>query len=276
MPSLAVKGAILHYESFGDGPLLILIAGANGRGSIFYETAKLLSTQYRVICWDRRGYSRSILRGIQEFNSKLATDADDAAHLIRHLTPEGEAPAASVIGTSSGAIVAQTLLLRHPEIIKVTAAHEPPSFDVLPMQSRSQAAGLMDHIYDIYRASGPEAAMETFSDGLSEGDDATMMRECMDPAQGDEIRANSLFWFEFELRQYPSSKLDLEKMAKLGNRYLPLAGLESGDGLIVRPISIIANAMGKSVARLPGGHVGYMVHPQEWAAEMLKVLGAAN
>jgi hypothetical protein len=65
--------------------------------------------------------------------------------------------------------------------------------------------------------------------------------------RSDEIRANSLFWFEFELRQYPGSVLDLDAIVKEKEKYVPGAGTDSGDGLGVAPIATIARAVEKDV-----------------------------
>lgn len=60
MPELNVPGAILHYETLGsDGPLHLLIPGAQGTGSIFHASAQFLAADFTVVCWDRRGYSKS-------------------------------------------------------------------------------------------------------------------------------------------------------------------------------------------------------------------------
>lgn len=109
MPVLKVPGANLHYTTFGTGPPLLLIPGADGRGSIFHPLAKTLLFQFKVICYDRRGYSQSFLTGKQDLTNRLNTDADDAQKLIAHVFTSS----AYVFGTSSGAIVAQTLLARH-------------------------------------------------------------------------------------------------------------------------------------------------------------------
>jgi len=62
------------------------------------------------------------------------------------------------------------------------------------------------------------------------------------PARGDEIRANSLFWFEFELRQCPGSVVDLDTIVK-EKEYVPTAGTDSGDEPGVAPIATIARAV---------------------------------
>ncbi|KAI9734264.1 MAG: hypothetical protein M1834_002368 [Cirrosporium novae-zelandiae] len=271
MPALKVPGATLHYETFGTGPILLLVPGADGRGSVFHNTAKYLASHFTVICWDRRGFSKSFLVGPQDFSNRLSTDADDAELLIRHLSRE---PAA-VFGNSSGAIVAQSLLARHPDCVKAVVVHEPPCLSVLLEQPRTQGTELMQHIYDTYRARGPEAAMEVFTSRLSEGDDdGAMMRHCMDATRGDEIRANMLFWFEFELRQYTGAAVDMAGIEMEKEKYIPAAGIDSGEGgPVVSPIATIAGRLGKKVVRIPGGHVGFMTQPEEFAHglwEMLK------
>lgn len=91
--------------------------------------------------------------------------------------------------------------------------------------------------------------MEAFTAGLSEGQDSPMMRRCMDPAQGYEVRGNSLFWFEFELRQYPGSVVDLDAIVK-EEKYVPTAGTDSGDGPGVAPITTVARVVEKDVTWL--------------------------
>lgn len=270
MPELVVPGAILHYETFGsDGPLLLFVPGADGRGSVFHPSAQFLAAHFTVVCWDRRGYSQSFLVGQQDFQHRLQTDADDAQQLIVHLSRNGTA---IVFGTSSGAIVAQQLLASHPKCVATLIAHEPPAFSVLPEQFQLQAHGLINHVYSTFRAHGADAAMETFTSGLSEGPDSNMMRYCMDGKRGDEIRANCLFWFEFELRQYTSAPIDVEALIKAKEKLILVAGEDSGDGPGVGPVKAIAGQTGKEILRLPGGHLGYMVVPEVFAKKLLELL----
>ncbi|XEV04751.1 hypothetical protein FSHL1_010038 [Fusarium sambucinum] len=256
MPELTVPDAILHYETFGTtGPVLIFIPGANGHGSIFHTVAKSLSASFTVVCWDRRGYSQSYLVGKQDFENRLQTDADDAQRLIAHVSRDGTA---IVFGTSSGAVVAQQLLATHPDCVAKLISHEPPAFGVLPKE------------FD--KAQGPEAAMEVFTSGLSGGPDAEMMIYCMDAKRGDEIRANCLFWFEFELRQYTIAPVDIDSLDKAKEKLILTAGDESNDGPGAGPIKAIAMRLGKEVLSIPGGHVGYMTVPDMFAKKIEELL----
>ncbi|OBS29613.1 hypothetical protein FPOA_03549 [Fusarium poae] len=270
MPKLTVPGAILHYETFGtSGPVLVFIPGADGRGSIFHTVAESLAASFTVVCWDRRGYSQSYLVGEQDFGNRLQTDADDAQRLIAHISRDGKAV---VFGTSSGAVVAQQLLATHPDCVAKLISHEPPAFGALPKEFELQASGLINHIYNTYRAQGPEAAMEVFTSGLSEGPDAKMMRHCMDVNRGDEIRANCLFWFEFELRQYTSAPVDIEGLERAKEKLILVAGDESIDGAGAGPIKAIAMRLGKEVQRIPGGHVGFMTVPDLFMKRIFELL----
>lgn len=62
-----------------------MIPGASGAADPFHMTAEHLSAQFTVVLYDRRGFSRSVLDGPQDYGRRLATDADDVRRLIEHL-----------------------------------------------------------------------------------------------------------------------------------------------------------------------------------------------
>lgn len=267
MPTLQLAGVDLHYETLGSGPLLLLITGADGRGSSWKPLAQELSAKYTVAYYDRRGFSQSVITGAQNYADRLATDAADAAALVSLLSPD---VGATVIGSSSGAIVAINLLLKCPGKVLKLVCHEPPAFGALEPPMRAQGEGMVNHIYDIYRKSGPIAAMEVFTSGLAVGQEGALMRSLMHPGHSHEMRANTQFWFEFELRQYPCSKIDTDGLVALKEKFVPAAGVESGDTVGVAPIASLANAVGKPILRLPGGHLGFVSDPKPWAREFLE------
>ena len=267
MPTLQLPGVDLHYETLGSGPLLLCVMGAQGNGSAWKSLAQELLSKYTVAYYDRRGFSNSTITGEQNHTERLSTDADDAAALIAHLSPE--APA-TVLGNSSGAIVALNLLLKHPSKVHKLVCHEPPAFGALPPHQQAFGEGVVNHIYDVYRNSGPIAAMEAFTGGLAVGKEGELMRSSMHPRTSHEVRANALFWFEFELRQYPTSKVDVEGLMALKEKFVPAAGVESGNEVGVAPIACIAGALGKEILRLPGGHLGFITDPKPWARDFLE------
>ncbi|KAH0268629.1 alpha/beta-hydrolase, partial [Aureobasidium melanogenum] len=271
MPILNVQGANLHYEILGSGQPLLLITGAGGNGSAWHPAAQHLSQHYTTICYDRRNHSASTITGPQDYSNRLDTDASDAACLIKHISSSGKA---IVVGNSSGAIVAMHLLLNHPDCVDMLVSHEPPAFGALPPEFRAKGEAIINHIYDRYRTSGPIAAMEEFTSSLFMGSESELICELMHPAISHEFRANCLFWFEFELRQYPCSDVDVAGLVKLKEKLVPAAGIDSGDGVGVAPIAAIAAATGRDILRLPGGHIGFMTQPQKWSEALAKGIQA--
>lgn len=269
MPSLDVPGAVLHYDSFGSGPLILFITGADGRAESFHKVAQLLADHFTAVCYDRRGYSKSLHKGSQDLNNRLSIDADDAHLLIEHLSP---GQAAFAFGSSSGAIVAQRLLERHPGSVKKLFSHEPPAFALLPEEYRLQASGLMDAVYDTYRAHGTAKAIDVFTTGFANEEDGPLMRDCMDSTRGHDVRANAMFWFEFELKQYTSSPVDLEILGREKEKFVPAAGIKSGGGPGVGPIAVISQVVGKDIVRFPGGHLGFMTVPEEFTNTLKELL----
>ncbi len=140
----------------GSGPLLILIPGASGTGESFRPLASHLISQYQVVTYDRRGFSRSHLDGPQDYDHRLATDADDVRRLIEHLTDQP----ALVFGSSSGAIVALEVLTRYPERVQTVVAHEPPVVSLLPDAAKWWA--FFDRVYDSSHKNGIPKAMHQF------------------------------------------------------------------------------------------------------------------
>ncbi len=100
---LKVNGAKIYYEVRGSGPSVLFIAGATGDGGHFERVAELLSDEFTVVSYDRRGNSRSP-RPEGWKSTSTEEQSADAAGLIEAL---GLAPAA-VFGTSGGRSSAST------------------------------------------------------------------------------------------------------------------------------------------------------------------------
>src|SRR4029450_12721520 len=101
MPRVAVNGTELYYEIRGTGPPVLLIMGATGDGGHFDELAELLSDEFTVVSYDRRGNGRSPVPPGWT-TASAGEQADDSAALLDAL---GTGPAA-VFGTSAGGICA--------------------------------------------------------------------------------------------------------------------------------------------------------------------------
>jgi acetyltransferase/esterase len=267
MSVLEVPGARLFYELRGAGPLLVMVPGASGDGTAYQRLAGELSGRYQVVTYDRRGFSRSQLHGAQDYEHRLQIDADDVRRLIEQLSGEP----ATVFGNSSGALVALDLLIHHPTVVATVIAHEPPAMRLLPDADRWVA--FFDSVYDTYRTSGIHPALQQFAKAIADGPDRVAMANARDPNKGSQIAANVLYWFERELRQYTRAELDLEALAAHADRLVLAGGRESRQRITYQPNTVLAARLGKPIVDLPGGHVGLIMQPADFARELLDALG---
>jgi pimeloyl-ACP methyl ester carboxylesterase/SAM-dependent methyltransferase len=260
MSYLDVPGARLYYETHGSGPTLVMIAGAGGAADIFRMVTEHLATRYTVVIYDRRGFSRSRLDGPQDYGHRLATDADDVRHLIAH---HGDEPAI-VFGASSGAIVALTVLARHPDTVGTLIAFEPPLMRYLP--DGQKWIDVFAQLYEMYRRAGIGPALEAFRDRTFPLSDRQVM------ARAPRNDANAAHWFEHELRQYPAVELDLDALTTYADRIVLAAGRE-GHGYPAHDVTaVLGETLGRRVVELPGGHTGCVSHPDGFARGLVAAL----
>jgi 3-oxoadipate enol-lactonase len=119
----------LHWESFGEGPAVLLVAGQGMTVDGWWATIPVLARSFRVIAFDNRdtgGSSRV------PWPYSVAQMADDA---VAVLDAAGE-QRAHVYGISLGSLVAQAVALRHPDRVQALvlgassaggfAAYKPP------------------------------------------------------------------------------------------------------------------------------------------------------
>src|SRR5438876_801316 len=266
MSTLKVPGAQLYYEASGDGPLLILIPGAKGEGEVFRQIAHLLSAQYQVVIYDRRGFSQSSLDGPQDYEHRLDTDADDVRRLIEHLTDQP----AIVFGSSSGAIVALEVISHFPERVQTVVAHEPPVVALLPDAAKWLA--FFDGVYDTYRESGVPQAMHQFASGAFGSADYRLMERVMREHSNEYTLSNATYWMEHELRQYPRVELDLAALATNAERIVLAGGRDSQDQVAYQPNRVLASALGREIVDFPRGHLGFASSPAKFAQELMDAL----
>ena len=113
----SADGSRIAYESFGNGPVVILIGGAfNDRGSVA-GLAQALAAGHRAIAYDRRGRGDS---GDNATGFDPAREIEDIAALI-----EAVGGRASLFGHSSGAVLAIAAAL-HGLPVTSLMVYEPP------------------------------------------------------------------------------------------------------------------------------------------------------
>jgi pimeloyl-ACP methyl ester carboxylesterase len=96
----------IYWESFGEGPAVLLVAGQGMTVDGWWATIPVLSRSFRVIAFDNRDTGRS---SRMPWPYSVAQMAQDAAAV---LDAAGE-QRAHVYGISLGSLVAQEVALRH-------------------------------------------------------------------------------------------------------------------------------------------------------------------
>lgn len=266
MSVLDVPGARLYYESHGSGPLMVMIPGAPGSAEVFTMVSEYLMEYYTIVTYDRRGFSRSTLVGPQDYDHRLKTDADDVRRLIEHLSTEP----ATVFGSSSGGVVALEVLTRYPSVVHTLAPFEPAALRQLP--EGQKWVDFCFGLYDLYRRSGVEPALENFRAHMFAESDRQVMARGTDFPEGEYVHANATYWFEHELRQYTTVDLDLDALQTHANRIVLLVGRESRGYPAYEVNAQLGKKLGRGVVELPGGHAGYLTQPAEFACEFLQAV----
>ena len=110
MPRIAAGDIQLNYESYGQGEPLLLIMGFGLPGIAWLPVLPFLS-DFRCIYYDNRGTGNS---DKPDRPYSIAEMADDASNLLAALGVDK----AKVYGVSMGGMIAQELVLRHPEQVE--------------------------------------------------------------------------------------------------------------------------------------------------------------
>lgn len=268
---LRVPGASLHYEVRGSGPALLLIPTGNGDAGPYAPLANAISRGHAVITYDKRAYSRSPLEAPDDGEDRVLADVEDARLLIEHLA-DGTA---DVLGGSSGAIVALELLARHPGHVRTSVAHEPPLASMLP--DAREWLRFYDRLYETYREHGAAEAMAAFRERM--GMHGTTRPPADAQLPPDEladmlarIRVNHTVWFEREVREYPGFQPDMVGLKAVTDQLVLGGGDASRDEVPYRPNTFLAEQLGLGITHFPGGHVGFVTHPREFADALSALL----
>ena len=254
--TVQANGAEFYHEIRGTGPPVLCISGATGDAGHFARLAELLADEFTVVCYDRRGNSRSSIPA-GTIVSPVEEHADDPAALLEAL---GLAPAA-VVANSGGAIVALALSIHHPGVVRVAVLDEPPMIAEIP--GREQALG---PIFEAgVQSGGSPVAVERFLDFASGG----AFRQ-LDPALRQRMLGNGRALFGTELG-WETYRPDDATLAGIAVPIEVLAGRDTAPPF-AEAAAWVAARLGTRVRELPGAHVPMFTHPEELAATLRPLL----
>jgi pimeloyl-ACP methyl ester carboxylesterase len=253
----------LFHRQAGEGSPILLIHGFSGDADVWGDAFDLLAEEQRVIAYDRRGYTRSR----QEPVADLGQHADDAAELLAEL---GAAPA-TVVGWSSGGIVALDLAIRRPDSVSALVLIEPPlhlkrapGFRLAVGLGKAQVLNLVKDDRAASEALLRWAFLQT-SGGTYYDRLPPEMREAM-LANG---RANMT-----ELKFGTGERLRGSEISAIACPVTCLTG-ELSDRSLVRATRKIARLLSRAEVRefAGAGHTLHLERPREFAAAVAAVAG---
>lgn len=271
--TLKVPGAELYYEMRGSGPTLLVIPGGPQDAGVFADLARHLAHRYTVVSYDPRGNSRSTFDGEPE-ELRLDVQGDDAAALLRALSDRP----AYVFGTSGGAQIGLNLTARYPGLVRVLAAHEPPTVMLLDDPSETLAAG--QELHDVYRREGAEAAMAAFfamnglGEGAEQGDAPPEFAPTPEAAETFvRVSGNFEYWFAHGMLPLSRYRPDVEAL-RVGEPHVVVA---IGEASVGQPIHAMGTALaaqlGSEPVPFPGDHFGFETHAEGFAKTLHRALG---
>ncbi len=264
---LKVLGAQIYFEVQGSGPTLLLIPGGPTDAGIFSGIGPLLADRYRVVRYDPRGNSRSLVEGAPR-DQDMDVHGDDAAALLAAV---GDEPA-FVLGSSGGGQIALNLVSRYPGRVQVLVAHEPPCMRLLPSAGKDE--GLRTVVQETYRTAGAGAAMQKFLERIGGGAPAARKTP---PAPELALafartKANAEFFIVHGMKPIGGYVPDIEVLRTSATRVVVGVGTTSGGTLPYRTALALAEALGVVPVVFPGGHGGYNDDPEGFAAKLDAVL----
>jgi pimeloyl-ACP methyl ester carboxylesterase len=268
--TLKVKGASLHYEVRGSGPVLLFIPGGPADAGAFRRIAAELAPYYTTVTYDPRGLSHSPLEGPFDDERAIEINADDAYRLISALTDER----ANVLASSGGAVISLELAKRHHDRIATLVAHETPAAAVLPDPEHARE-DIID-ITDTYKAGGLGAAFPKFMahtriaggpPPAPEGEPTPEQLEAMAMMQ-----RNMDFWFGHTMRAIGLYEPDFDALKKASCRIVSGVGAESRGELAHDGGLGLARLLGNEPVVFPGAHGGFESHAAEFARKLREVL----
>ena len=111
MPTVRIDDADIYYETHGNGPPVLLVAGLGGGGSYWQPQIGPLSKHFTVVIHDHRGTGASTHQKMKYSVERMAADTlgimdalgIDSAHLVGH---------------STGGAIGQILGVEHPRRLR--------------------------------------------------------------------------------------------------------------------------------------------------------------
>lgn len=279
---------ITYHTTGNDGlPLLLFIVGSSGLGSLYRRLATELSTTFRCVYYNKRGFlpketDKSVLATETNKLVLVGRNADDAAALINHVSPHEPV---YVFGTSTGGTAVLDLAVRYPKLIRTAILHEPITFSVMPPNE------LKEEIFALYRSlpcyENQVEGAKIFADYMFRPhtrETSSALRDSLSrvPAlKQPSVPAKSADAFnarqgEQEGAAMLAYSVDVQQARRIRDKLLLIRGKESKEWPISQPVVSLAHALGDNVNvwELAGDHLSFAARRrvEEFAGQLVGLL----
>lgn len=261
---LDVPGARLHYEVRGTGPLVLLV-GSPMDATAFEPLADLLATDHTVLTTDPRGINRSPLEDPAQ-DSTPQLRAGDLAALLTDL----DAGPAVAFGSSGGAVSVLALAQSHPDLVHAVIVHEAPVDEWLPDRDKIRAE--TEDIIATYATGDRAAAWRMFMEQANIHLPDDVFEMMFGTPLGGQAAVDEAYFFAHEVRETCRWQPDIAALSAASTRIVIGIGSDSGGELCERTSESLAEALGLSPMRFPGGHLGFLDDPDHFAVALRAVL----
>ncbi|MGD1224008.1 alpha/beta fold hydrolase [Streptomyces krungchingensis] len=263
-----------HHSVCGSGPVLLLVPGGAGHPMGLEGVTARLAERFTVVTYDPLGLSRGPVDG-PVGDQRVGAWSENARRLLDAVLPAGDS--AHVFGTSSGGIVALDLLARFPERVRRVVAHEPPTVEVLPDRETQRA--MVREVDAICRTEGVARAVERLGAGLegrpwrpgprqavaADGADAPPSGRADEGGDTPGPDSPLGLFLAHVLRPFTTHAPDVDALKRLSPRLALGVGRDSRGQLPRRTAESLAGLTGAELVEFPGGHLGCLEHPVEFA-----------
>lgn len=285
--TITLADTTIDYDLRGDGPPLLLIPGGAGDAGVFGPLASRLADRHTVIAMYSRLASR---RDDAPFaDQHPAVQAEDALHLLDKLT---DGPV-SVFGFSSGAIAAVELTVRHPDRVRLAVVHEALMTRYLPDAEAQQA--MFTAVRDTARTDPAEAGrimtagvlaeypevepvplrhFGTWTDGYAGTEPEPPAPELA--AVFARLGGLQPAFLEHVLVPFTGHAPDPEALQAVAGKLIPAAGIDSRGQVPYRTAAALAAELGLPLTEFPGGHLGPVERPTQFAEALSALLRAVE
>ena len=258
----STEGGEIYYEVRGKGEPLLMISGGGGYADFYTLAAEILSDEYTVITYDRRGNSRSAKNDLKNF--EISQQSRDAVAVLNAAGYNS----ALIFGNSGGAVIALDMAKTQPSTVKAMVVHEPPVIRVLT-DSENWLSFFSELYHDAYTL-GIGAAMAKFGGTLE-----IPMRANPNISKefGKHMGENDEFFMKHEMLSFTNYMPDIDMVKKNGIKVVMAAGEITLAAKKYYGVTapILAEMLDCDMVTFPGHHISYLDRPEEWSAVLRDV-----